>query len=162
MFVMLRLLLLWTVVMWISLVYSLTFFLPPSRRLANYTFYTWILAYNLTVLLVFLLTDLLVIQINSKPKPKPKNSKNKSNPPDPVTHQSDSKLYRCPETVKAVDFNPLLFFLVANLLTGVVNMTVETINTDDIQAVFIIIAYQAVLAIIVKLLYKFNIKMKFW
>ena len=75
MFVMLRLLLLWTVVMWISLVYSLTFFLPPSRRLANYTFYTWILAYNLTVLLVFLLTDLLVIQINSKPKPKSKNSK---------------------------------------------------------------------------------------
>ena len=76
--------------------------------------------------------------------------------------KSDDKLYRCPEIVKAVDFNPLLFFLVANLLTGMVNMSVETINTDDIQAVIIIIAYQAVLAVIVKLLYKFNIKMKFW
>ena len=162
MFVMLRLLMLWSLVMWISLIYSLTFFLPPSRRLANYTFFTWILAYNLTVLLIFLITDLFVIQINSKTKQKPKNMKNKSNPPDPVTNQSDSKMYRCPEIVKAVDFNPLLFFLVANLMTGVVNMTVETIKTDDVQAVIIIIAYQSVLAVIVKLLYKFNIKMKFW
>ena len=162
MFVMLRLLMLWSLVMWISLIYSLTFFLPPSRRLANYTFFTWILAYNLTVLLIFLITDLFVIQINSKPRQKPKNMKNKSNHPDPVTNPSNSNMYRCPEIVKAVDFNPLLFFLAANLMTGVVNMTVETIKTDDVQAVIIIIAYQAVLAVIVKLLYKFNIKMKFW
>ena len=41
--VMLRLLLLWTVLMWLSLAYSVSFFLPPSRRLANYTFFTWII-----------------------------------------------------------------------------------------------------------------------
>lgn len=40
---MLRMLLLWSVLMWLSLGYSVTVFLPPSRRLANYTFFTWIL-----------------------------------------------------------------------------------------------------------------------
>ena len=41
--VMLRLLLLWTGLMWLSLAYSVSFFLPPSRRLANYAFFTWII-----------------------------------------------------------------------------------------------------------------------
>ena len=39
--VMLRLLVLWAGLMWVNLCYSLSFFLPPSRRLANYTFFTW-------------------------------------------------------------------------------------------------------------------------
>merc|ERR1711915_70822 len=38
-----------------------TFFLPPSRRMANYTFFTWIIAYNLTLLSLFLLLDMVVI-----------------------------------------------------------------------------------------------------
>ena len=44
---MLRTLSLWCVLMWLSLGYSLTVFLPPSRRLANYTFFTWILGIQL-------------------------------------------------------------------------------------------------------------------
>ena len=36
--------------MWGALAYSSTLFPPPSRRLANYNFFTWTLAYNLTLL----------------------------------------------------------------------------------------------------------------
>ena len=36
--------------MWGALAYSSTLFPPASRRLANYNFFTWTLAYNLTLL----------------------------------------------------------------------------------------------------------------
>ena len=36
--------------MWGALAYSSTLFPPASRRLANYNFFTWNLAYNLTLL----------------------------------------------------------------------------------------------------------------
>jgi len=159
--VMLRLLLLWTAVMWLSLGYSLTFFMPPSRRLANYAFFTWILAYNLTILSFFLITDLIVIHLQSKTKSKMKGSRTKSSK-DSVKAPETSTMYRCPNFVKAVDHNPLFFFLLANLLTGLINITVETINTEDNTAVLIILIYQAVLAIVVTCLYRCNIKLKCW
>lgn len=159
--VMLRLLLLWTAVMWLSLGYSLTFFMPPSRRLANYAFFTWILAYNLTILSFFLITDLIVIHLQSKTKSKMKGLRTKSSK-DSVKAPETSTMYRSPNFVKAVDHNPLFFFLLANLLTGIINITVETINTEDNTAVLIIFIYQAILAIVVTFLYSCNIKLKCW
>ena len=35
-------------------------FLPPSRRLANWTYFNWMIAYNLTLMLFFLICDLLL------------------------------------------------------------------------------------------------------
>ena len=163
MLVMLRLLLLWSGLMWLNLMYSITFFLPPSRRLANYTFITWIIAYNLTVMTIFLLTDLLVLYMNIKTKTKPKNIKGKKQEePIEVKEVEDSTLYRCPNLVKAVDQNALLFFLVSNLLTGCVNMIVETINTPDTEALTILFIYQAGLALIFTIVYKFGIRIKCW
>jgi len=163
MLVMLRLLLLWSGLMWLNLMYSITFFLPPSRRLANYTFITWIIAYNLTVMTIFLLTDLLVLYMNIKTKTKPKNIKGKKQEePIDIKEVEDSTLYRCPNLVKAVDQNALLFFLVSNLLTGCVNMVVETINTPDTEALTILFIYQAGLALIFTIVYKFGIRIKCW
>jgi len=56
-----RTLSLWVCIMWASLWYSVTLFHPPSRRMANYTFYTWIVAYNLTLIALFLAVDLLLV-----------------------------------------------------------------------------------------------------
>ena len=161
--VMLKLLLLWGAMMWLSLVYCMTFFLPPSRRLANYAFFTWIIAYNITVLTMFLITDLIVLCCISsssgvKNKSKPKNQKNRA----ASEHKSKVELYRCPKLVEAVDYNPLTFFLLSNLLTGLVNMSIRTIHTSDTLAVIILLSYQAVLALVISLLYKFQIKIKFW
>ena len=161
MMVMLRLLLLWTAVMWLSLGYSLTFFMPPSRRLANYAFFTWILAYNLTILSFFLITDLIVIHLQSKSKSKSKGSKSKSLK-DAVKGPETRSIYRCPSFVKAVDYNPLFFFLLANLGTGLVNLTMETINTEDNTAVLILVIYEAILALIVTFLFRYKIKFKCW
>jgi hypothetical protein len=52
--------------MWLSLAYSLTFFLPPSRRLANYTFYVWTVAYNLSILALFFIIEMIHIVVAEK------------------------------------------------------------------------------------------------
>ena len=45
----------WGVLMWCSLFYTTIdeLFQPASRRLANWAYYNWMVAYNLTLLLLF-------------------------------------------------------------------------------------------------------------
>jgi len=183
-----RLLVLWTGIMWLSLAYSTTFFLPPSRRMANYTFFTWIVAYNLTLLSLFLLLDLMIMFVgevrlgtapdgtrsnrvtrakarqghdsNNVRKP-PKKSKEPA-PIEQPTPSLDCNLYRCPAIYQAIDYNGLVFFLLANLGTGAVNMLVATLHTEDWTAVAILAGYLALLSLLAQLLYRFNIKLKFW
>ena len=47
--------------MWSSLFYTTTdvLFQPASRRLANWAYYNWMVAYNLSLLLLFLAVDLV-------------------------------------------------------------------------------------------------------
>jgi len=180
-----RLLVMWTGIMWLSLAYSTTFFLPPSRRMANYTFFTWIVAYNLTMLSLFLLLDLLVMfvgeaRLGSAPdtvrssrvtrakarqsdgsnvRKAPKKSKEAA---DPATPSLECRLYRCPTIYKAIDYNGLAFFLLANLGTGAVNMLVPTINTREIPAMAILTGYLAILSLLARILYRYNVRLKFW
>jgi len=184
-----RLLVLWTGIMWLSLAYSTTFFLPPSRRMANYTFFTWIVAYNLTLLSLFLLLDLLVMFVGevrllgssqdgtrssrmTRAKARqgqdmtvrklPKKTKDSTMPMEKPTPSLECNLYRCPTIYQAIDYNGLAFFLLANLATGAVNMLVATLHTEDIPAVVILGFYLAVLSLIAQILFRFNVKLKFW
>lgn len=183
-----RLLVLWTGIMWLSLAYSTTFFLPPSRRMANYTFFTWIVAYNLTLLSLFLLLDLLIMFVgevrlgtasdgarsNRVTRAKARQGQDSSNirklpkktkdpvPAEKPTPSLECNLYRCPTIYQAIDYNGLAFFLLANLGTGAVNMLVATLHTEELPAVGILSLYLAVLSLVAHLLYKFNVKLKFW
>lgn len=181
-----RLLLLWTFIMWLSLAYSTTFFLPPSRRMANYTFFTWIVAYNLTLLSLFLLLDMVVIffgevklassdssRSSKISKVKSRHSNESANlrklPKKPKDQSSEPSaegivcnVYRCPQIYKSIDYNGLVFFLLGNVGTGVVNMSVATLHADDITAVLLLSLYVAVLSFVALILFKFKIKLKFW
>merc|ERR1719167_685750 len=163
-----RLLILWTFIMWLSLAYSTTFFLPPSRRMANYTFFTWIVAYNLTLLSLFVLLDLFLIfvgegkfyQISESSTRANKVSKAKSRLGQEVSRKMTKKpkpesvgscldecnLYRSPVIYQAIDYNGLFYFLLANLGTGVVNMLVSTLYVEDKFALVILNLYLAVLS----------------
>jgi len=182
-----RLLVLWTGIMWLSLAYSTTFFLPPSRRMANYTFFTWIVAYNLSLLSLFLLLDLLIMFVgevrlgstqdgarsnrvtrakarqgqDTNIRKLPKKTKD-TMPSDKPSPSLECTVYRCPTIYQAIDYNGLVFFLLANLATGAVNMMVPTLHTEDLLAVAILWGYLAVLSLVAQVLYKCNIKLKCW
>ncbi len=75
-------------------------------------------AYNLTIMTIFLVTDLLVIYLNTNPtKSKSKGIKNRDRK---VSEEIIIKVpgYRNPQLVSAVEYNPLFFFLLANIATG--------------------------------------------
>lgn len=63
---------------------------------------------------------------------------------------------------EAINNNLLAAFLLANLLTGLVNLSVDTLSTSSISALFILLVYAFILSIAMGLA-KFNgIRLKFW
>jgi phosphatidylinositol glycan class W len=46
-----------------------------------------------------------------------------------------------PRIIEAVNRNQLFVFLVANVLTGLVNLTIDTLNQDDLSSLMILCCY---------------------
>ncbi|GFH48124.1 hypothetical protein CTEN210_04600 [Chaetoceros tenuissimus] len=88
-----------------------------SRRSTNSSFIAWTISHNLTILSLTWLS----FGLGTK-KEKIKTDKN-------------------PPLFAAVNRHGLLVFILANLMTGAVNLTVDTINSSDSKSVFIIFCY---------------------
>ncbi|KAI3656382.1 hypothetical protein MP638_006159 [Amoeboaphelidium occidentale] len=67
-----------------------------------------------------------------------------------------------PFLLNAVNRNQFSVFLVANLLTGLINMNYKTLFADDLTAFLILIGYAFLLALFSGWLHYYNIKIKFW
>jgi len=119
----------WTLI-WTSLfLFSTNFYgmgLAVSRRLANLPYFLWVTAFNCGQLTLFCVVETLCF---------------------PSLPRADDRMER--ETSKdassrvlyAFNRNGLAVFLMANLLTGVVNMTVPTLDVGDMASMGILIAY---------------------
>ena len=64
--------------------------------------------------------------------------------------------------IAAIDYNLLLVFLLANLLTGIVNMSIDTIAAQPITGFVIVTMYMMVVCTIALVLYSYKIRIKFW
>ena len=64
--------------------------------------------------------------------------------------------------LKAVAFNSLLVFLLANVMTGLINMTVHTLHIESGIAFAILLVYMITLCSISSILHAKNISTKFW
>ncbi|KAM1024291.1 hypothetical protein ACFX2I_037484 [Malus domestica] len=102
-----------------------------SRRMCNLAYVTLVLAVNLQVLAIFLLSDFL---------------------PGSKTSVLE----------EAYNRNLLGTFLLANLLTGLVNLMVETLFASAVKALFILIAYTFSTTFIIGMLDYCGIRLKFW
>ena len=80
-------------------------------------------------------------------------SSSSSSSSTPTTHSSNICL------VSAIDYNQFTFFLLANLSTGLVNMSVDTIYTGPVMSLIILGGHLVFLSIISILLHKFKIKL---
>lgn len=108
--------------------------LQVSRRLANLPYVLWVSAFNTAQLALFCGIEALCFPDLYQPRA-------------PTT---DVERQRCKEAtsrmLSAFNRNGLLVFLLANLLTGLVNLTVRTIEVADLAAVGVLVGYMAALS----------------
>ncbi|XP_063410091.1 phosphatidylinositol-glycan biosynthesis class W protein-like [Mytilus trossulus] len=120
---------------------------PISRRFTNVPYVIWMIGICLQLMASYLLIDLIFLFIKSLQKKKEKGKK------------EDKVLY---SLIDAVNYNGLLYFLIANLLTGLINLSIKTILVPPFYSVVIIVIYMIILSVVSFILYVKNIKIKFW
>ncbi|XP_059177789.1 phosphatidylinositol-glycan biosynthesis class W protein-like isoform X2 [Physella acuta] len=144
---------------------------PASRRFANAAFVFWVMNLSCLMILLCLLGEIATTYIKALQKQNTskqlgksllKNSSDQAiSKKDQQRSQNDPPLFNvC--MMEAVAFNSLLYFLLANLMTGVVNMTISTLHTSDISAVAILVVYMFALSGIIVFFKSKNISTKIW
>lgn len=105
-----------------------------SRRFANLPYVIWVSAYNLGFLLLYCSID--------------------------IVFGAEKKEYKTPLALEAFNRNGLIMFLLANVSTGLVNMSMTTIDASERQSIVTLLAYAAFLAAISIFLYNNRIFIK--
>ncbi|KAJ2919754.1 hypothetical protein MD484_g653, partial [Candolleomyces efflorescens] len=116
-----------------------------SRRIINLPYILWVAAYNIS----FTLSYILILDVFFFPGPKPR--KGLKPPPgfSDYEHEYHSVLEgNPPELFEAINKHGLAVFLIANVLTGLVNMTIKTMYVSDSFAMAIISAYAFAVCVI--------------
>lgn len=125
----------WSAV-WVLLFYSVTsynigFAFQVSRRLANQPYVFWVSAFNCVQITVFCLVETVFF---------------------PGVYMAADRTLEKKEcekatsrVLKAFNRNGLAIFLLANLLTGLVNLTLDTLNISQTGAMIVLVAYAALL-----------------
>lgn len=143
---------------------------PVSRRLANLPFCAWVLAHCLLLLSCFVLADLalvftqLLVKGSSVPccwkvvRP-PDSSKKHGMQAVPVGREGKPSQ---PCLISAINKNQLLFFLLANVMTGAVNILIDTIHSKAAFTLCILHLYMFFNCLIMYILHARNIVLKFW
>ncbi|KIJ91233.1 hypothetical protein K443DRAFT_686228 [Laccaria amethystina LaAM-08-1] len=124
-----------------------------SRRMANLPYILWVAAFNTS----FLLAYLVVLDISFFPGPKPKK---KEKPLDLISMSGRASPYvtssqqppvdeaveqgNPPQLLEAINNHGLVLFLLANVLTGAINLKVETMYASDAWAMCILSVYSLV------------------
>ncbi|KAJ5037170.1 uncharacterized protein L3040_007350 [Drepanopeziza brunnea f. sp. 'multigermtubi'] len=124
----------WIVLFNLTSSYSYGLSLSVSRRLANLPYVLWIAAFNSTQLTVFCVIESVFFpQAHEIGKGRER--------------QAEEDTYRASTSrvLEAFNRNGLAIFLLANLGTGLVNLTVPTLDVDRLQAMGILVVYAAAL-----------------
>ncbi|XP_066058030.1 phosphatidylinositol-glycan biosynthesis class W protein isoform X1 [Chamaea fasciata] len=139
---------------------------PVSRRMANLPFCIWVLAHCLLLLGFFLLADLALVFTKLLVKGagvpccwelvQPLNSRKKHG-----VEAEQGKLSQ-PCLISAINKNQLLFFLLANVMTGAVNILVDTIHSKAAFTLCVLHLYMFLNCLVMDVLHARNIVLKFW
>lgn len=138
----------WILLFSFSTSYRFGLGLSVSRRLANLPYFLWISAFNCTQITGFCLVETLFF---------PQAYKSAD-----VSRKSEEDVYRSSTSrvLEAFNRNGLAIFLVANLLTGLVNLTVPTLHVSNLQAMGILLIYSATVSGLALALDVYNISIK--
>ncbi|KAF7371029.1 GPI-anchored wall transfer protein [Mycena sanguinolenta] len=102
-----------------------------SRQTANLAYGLWIVAFNTSFILGYVVLDMFFFPVPTAPK------KAKPSP----THILATSPARAPPLLEAISKNALPLFLLANLLTGVVNLSMQTMYANTIVSMSVLSLY---------------------
>lgn len=138
--------LVWILLFFLSTDYSYGAGLSVSRRLANLPYVLGVVSFNSVQLLACCLVETLCF-------PSFYNA---------ADTKAEKEAYdlATSRVLRAYNRNGLAVFLIANLLTGLVNMTVPTLDAGPVASVGILVAYSAVLTGVAVALDAYNISIK--
>lgn len=142
-------------VLW-KITYDCNSIFGVSRRLANMGYVLWVLSIATSITMLFMLLEVFYYFLAFE-RARPEVGENEND----GRHCAASTSY-CPIILAAINYNGLAFFLGANLLTGLVNMTFQTMLVSPAGCVFIVTIYMFVLCSIATFLYVNQIKIKIW
>lgn len=124
-----------------------------SRRLANLPYVLWVVAYNTSFLLAYVAIYMVLLQpLDEKTLRQSssaiKKGKSAMRNGDGGTYNSGSSspstkagLAKTPSLFHALNAQAFAVFLLANLLTGLVNITIQTIFASNSFALFVLLLY---------------------
>ncbi|KAJ1895607.1 Glucosaminyl phosphatidylinositol (GlcN-PI) nositol acylation protein [Kickxella alabastrina] len=118
--------------------------IEPSRRFANAPYCFWVAGFNSFTIWLFMLVE---EDVDSKLPPQ-------------LSRSGRPAGYDVPIILDAVNMNSLTTFLVANLLTGSVNMLIETLLCDSMQAYLILGCYTLLFMLPALLLYRAGLRLR--
>lgn len=140
-------------VLW-KIVYTLKRMFGVSRRLANMGYVIWIMSIGSSTTAMLMLLEVFYYFVSFE------QSTSESEENDPTGTTANPSY--APIILNGIAYNGLLFFLAANILTGIVNLSFQTMLIDSGGALFILCAYMLVLCSITTFLYAKKIKLKAW
>jgi len=136
----------WIIFYFIATDYTYGAGLSVSRRLANLPYIVWVAAFNSAHIFIFCLVESVFF-------PAFYNATNA---------KSEEEAYQTTTSsvIRAFNRNGLALFLLANLLTGLVNMTVPTLDVGPGQTIGILVGYASVLTTVAVALDAWNLSIK--
>lgn len=118
--------------------------IPVSRRLANMPYVLWVCAFNNAQLFLFCLIETFFFPVPQTPSKE---------------GEAERTSFATSPIMTAFNKNGLAIFLLANLLTGAVNLGIPTLDVSTVQAMVVLVGYAAVLTGVAVGLDKANIKL---
>lgn len=117
-----------------------------SRRLANLPYILWVISYNTTQLLIFYLIEIIFFP-SSPPTITTTTTTTNTTTTNTTAAQHDREDEEgVPHILRAFNRNGLVIFMLANVLTGFVNLSINTLNVGDLGALAVLAAYMLCLA----------------
>lgn len=154
--------------LFICLHFCQSFVDPVSRRMGNLSFCLWTIAYCLLLFSAYLLVDLVLVfvklLVDGAIIPASWNlvQLSTTNKKQDSESQAWTPVLQDMCLITAVNQNQLLYFLLANVLTGFTNMLVDTIHSKTLFAMLVLHLYMFTNVLIMCILQAKNIVFKWW
>uniref|UniRef100_A0A1I8Q806 Phosphatidylinositol-glycan biosynthesis class W protein n=1 Tax=Stomoxys calcitrans TaxID=35570 RepID=A0A1I8Q806_STOCA len=153
-----------SIALWL-IVISSTLAIGMARVTCNFAYVTWMLAISVTMCSLYLfvfdivLDTLLPVASKENRIAMVANQIEASTEGTPLTKSVNALgETKIPTFIESINYNGLLYFLLGNVLTGMVNIFLGTDDRSDTESVLILMAYMLVTGGVVSLLYRYKIR----